>query len=261
MEPTIFLWGKDLPNFYNWTMSYRNDCTIHMPYGKFFKLSMEERQARTKNVFDSFKKKTQMAAALISNCYDQAYRYKIIGELRRYGVDISVYGKCGSGEICFSDQDKKYQCMEDFLKTFKFYFALENSHCRDYITEKFWMVFSRDQIPVVAWRQHLKNYAPPGSFINLFDFPSFKEAADYLLEVANNESLYNSFFKWKYEYKVGGDLCNFCKICKTLHTPLPAQVYSDFDGWVKDDTCKKTSIKTLISSYIHRKLYDIGLVS
>ena len=39
------------------------------------------------------------------------------------------------------------------------------------------------------------NIAIPGSFINVQDFPSVKELAGYLLKVASNDTLFNSYFE------------------------------------------------------------------
>ena len=46
------------------------------------------------------------------------------------------------------------------------------------------------------------NIAIPGSFINVQDFPSVKELAGYLLKVASNDTLFNSYFEWRGKYKL-----------------------------------------------------------
>ena len=55
----------------------------------------------------------------------------------------------------------------------QFYLALENSLCRDYITEKFWKVLPFDIIPVVLNGLNMSKIAPPHSYIDIKEFKSF----------------------------------------------------------------------------------------
>ncbi|KAK3611270.1 hypothetical protein CHS0354_004919 [Potamilus streckersoni] len=261
MEPPIFLWGESKPNIFNWTMSFRRDSTIKMPYGTMREMTDEEKQKLFHESFEFGTNRKKMAVTLISNCYDQAHRYRLINELQKHGLETEVLGKCGLGKICteFENAHLNYNCMQDHLGRYKFYIAIENSFCRDYITEKFWLSLSRNQVPIVAWKFPAVDIVPPRSYINIFDFPSLKSAAEYIVSVSKNDTLYKSYFVWKRRYKIGGDLCNFCKVCKELHTKRPAQVYNDLEGWLRQDTCKKTGLKTLISTILSRMLYDLGL--
>jgi glycoprotein 3-alpha-L-fucosyltransferase len=65
----------------------------------------------------------------VSNCNAVNDRLQFIKELQKY-IPISIYGNCGELKC-------KNNCRE-IIKQYKFYFAFENSNCRDYITEKFW---------------------------------------------------------------------------------------------------------------------------
>ena len=55
---------------------------------------------------------------------------------------MDLYGSCNNRRcpetIC-----------SDTISNYKFFFALENANCRDYITEKFWSALARHQVPVV----------------------------------------------------------------------------------------------------------------
>ena len=55
---------------------------------------------------------------------------------------MDLYGSCNNRRcpetIC-----------SDTVSNYKFFFALENANCRDYITEKFWSALARHQVPVV----------------------------------------------------------------------------------------------------------------
>ena len=56
---------------------------------------------------------------------------------------------------------------------------------------------SSNVIPIVLGGANYSdpNIAIPDSFINVQDFPSVKELAGYLLKVASNDTLFNSYFE------------------------------------------------------------------
>lgn len=75
-----------------------------------------------------------MAVAVISNCNRTLNnRLEFISELQKY-IDVDVYGKCGNFSC---SKTNHHECMSMFEKDYKFYLALENSNCVDYITEKY----------------------------------------------------------------------------------------------------------------------------
>ena len=51
-----------------------------------------------------------------------------------------------------------------------------------------------------APRSDYEKVAPPNSFIHIQDFSTLQELANYIKRVANDDTLYNSYFAWK---KVG----------------------------------------------------------
>ena len=146
--------------------------------------------------YDYFGEKNKShGVTVISNCADPARRYRIIGKLREY-IDIDVYGRCG--QPCPGD----YASCLDLLKPYKFYFAFENTDCRDYVTEKYWRVLERGQIPVVAWKHSMEGLVIPGSYINVYDFKDLDSAGKHIKKVSENRTLYNSYFKWKTDYVI-----------------------------------------------------------
>lgn len=105
--------------------------------------------------------------------------------------------------------------------------SFENSNCKDYITEKFYINgLMNDVIPIVlgARKEDYIKTSPPGSFIHVDDFSSPKELAQYLNLVAQNETLYLSYFKWK--FNPNWQLINtyfWCRLCSMLHSPYATQ--------------------------------------
>ena len=55
-------------------------------------------------------------------------------ELAKY-IGVDIYGSCGT-KRCPRNSD---QCFDMLNKDYKFYLAFENSNCKDYITEKFYV--------------------------------------------------------------------------------------------------------------------------
>jgi hypothetical protein len=56
-----------------------------------------------------------------------------IKELGKY-IQVDVYGKCGTLD-CKDGTD----CFKSLSKQYKFFLAFENSNCRDYITDDFFV--------------------------------------------------------------------------------------------------------------------------
>jgi hypothetical protein len=104
--------------------------------------------------------KTGFMTALISNCNAwHNHRMDYINNLRKH-VNVTIYGRCGvkcpfEGDLCKEYIGAKY----------KFYFAFENSNCRDYITEKFFIMLKYNMVMVVFGAG---NYS---KFVSSFSFP------------------------------------------------------------------------------------------
>ncbi|XP_052782802.1 alpha-(1,3)-fucosyltransferase C-like [Mya arenaria] len=258
-EPMIYHWGNIPPNIMNWTMLYRRESSIYMPFTSYYKMTQKEitqESTKAKETTNYFQEKTKFATTMVSNCNDQARRYRIIDELQQY-IDLDYFGKC-SGKIICKAGVPTTECGEMNFKKYKFYLAFENSFCRDYVSEKFWNALDRRQIPVIAAPKYNLEMLPPNSYLNVFDFPSIKAVAERMIEIGSNEALFNSFFEWTKFYKKDNTSI-YCKLCKELHANRPAQSYSDMEGWVRDDVCFKSSPWLLATTFIDRLLFTIGL--
>jgi glycoprotein 3-alpha-L-fucosyltransferase len=68
-------------------------------------------------------------------------------ELAKY-IQVDIYGACGTFKCSRTTADK---CFDILDRDYKFYLAFENSNCRDYITEKFFVNgLSRNTLPIVV---------------------------------------------------------------------------------------------------------------
>ena len=166
LEPITMVWGSfsDWQGQFNWTWSYPRGSDVYAPYGQMRRLTAKESAnlqspEKVKSVakHDYFEDKTKVAGiTMISDCADDSQRYRLIEKLRMY-INIDVFGGCG--QPCPGG----YGSCVDLLKPYQFYFALENSDCRDYVSEKYWRSLERNQIPVVAWKLPMEGLVIPNS--------------------------------------------------------------------------------------------------
>ena len=245
MEPPPHLFGnlRILNGLFNLTMWYRSDSDIVLYYGKPNKLNDMERAKAMAKVADRnyFQEKTAGVSLRISNCFDPGRRYKIIGKLEKY-IPLDKYGKC-YGQVCGNPVDPFDESCDKLMRSYKFYLAFENDNCKDYITEKYWATLSRDVIPIVNWKNISPDVVIPNSYINIYDFDTLEQAADYIKKVGANETLYNSYFEYKKYYNNYHGKCDMCRLCEALHdADRPATVHTDLEGWVRDDICEKVEV-------------------
>ena len=236
VEPIIHFFGNVPPNMFNWTAHYRRDSTIFMPYASYSKVN-DNLTDHKKSVINDFSTKTKMAVTVSSNCRVPSQRYRILRELEKF-IQVDEFGVCSGKVMC--PKSKGEEC-DKFIKNYKFYLAFENSYCRDYLTEKVWRVLERNQIPVIAASRTTCELLPENSYLNVFDFPTLESLANKMKEIANNETLYDSYFEWRNHY-VKDNEHPFCKLCTALYENRSHQVYHDLEGWIQDDSCAKPSV-------------------
>lgn len=83
----------------------------------------------------------------MSNCSARNNRLQFAHELSKY-IQVDIYGACGTYKCSRTTADK---CFDILDRDYKFYLAFENSNCRDYITEKFFVNgLSRTTLPIVV---------------------------------------------------------------------------------------------------------------
>ncbi len=115
-------------------------------------------------------------------------------------------------------------------------------------------------IPVVmdVHNNHAR-VAPPHSYINVMDYSSTKDLANYLILLSQNDILYNEYFWWKPHFKIRNRLImeglhyrTFCSLCAALHNPekhanKQTSFYSDFYYWWKiKSRCRKVTTERVL---------------
>lgn len=120
----------------NWTATYRQDSTIVTPYEKFVPYSsLDDVQVTGR---DYAAGKSKQVAWFVSNCGGDNERLEYARELARY-ISVDIYGDCGDFD-CPRGLNDEDECYSKLNSDYKFYLAFENANCKDYITEKFFVL-------------------------------------------------------------------------------------------------------------------------
>ena len=84
---------KRLNGLFNWTMSYRQDSDVYIPYERFDGFEPGKFQWPLGEGVDIGHKKKHILA-IISNCHDSYGRLEFLNQLRNHGITVDVYGRC-----------------------------------------------------------------------------------------------------------------------------------------------------------------------
>ncbi|XP_041094428.1 alpha-(1,3)-fucosyltransferase 7-like [Polyodon spathula] len=211
---------KELNGLFNWTLSYRRDADISVPYGELVSGSGAPQP----------RPKTGLATWVVSNKKTTQLRSLVYASLRNH-LRVDVFGKSNHRPLC-------PDCLLPTISNYSFYLAFENSVHQDYITEKLWRnSLMAGAVPVVLGppRSNYEEFLPPDSFIHVDDFHSTRELADYLKEVAGNESRYQRYFEWRKmaTVKLYADWRErLCTICAKYERLPKTKVYHDLEAWL-----------------------------
>ncbi|XP_068213043.1 alpha-(1,3)-fucosyltransferase C-like [Palaemon carinicauda] len=225
-------------NSFNWTFNYRLDSDFYFPFDRVFR-SPEVLPVPIKNRALG---KTKFAAWFVSNCHTKSGRATLVKTLQKW-IKIDIYGGCGT--LKCSRKSGYGQCSELAQRDYKFYFAFENSLCKDYATEKIFNMLGYDIIPVVYGLFNYSALIPPGSYIDARSFPNVKSLADYLIYLDKNDTAYNEYFRWKPYHQISSPSVftkPWCDMCARLHEDQSPKVYDLYKWYITDSNCKTDSM-------------------
>eukprot|EP01119_Soliformovum_irregulare_P020012 TRINITY_DN6433_c0_g1_i1.p1 TRINITY_DN6433_c0_g1~~TRINITY_DN6433_c0_g1_i1.p1 ORF type:complete len:180 (-),score=40.10 TRINITY_DN6433_c0_g1_i1:19-558(-) len=128
-------------------------------------------------------------------------------ELHDHGFAINSFGKCGPNPRNMTDFPECVSAAFSISKPciqkyYKFALAFENSIDESYVSEKMYQGLLSGTIPVYLGAPNVEKFLPTykskmKSIIDASDFATSRDLAQFLLQVANNETLYNEYLKWK----------------------------------------------------------------
>ena len=185
--------------------------------------------------------KDKQAAWLVSNCY-AIERLQYVEELQEY-IDVSIYGHCGDRRSC--PRKRGSPLCKTLLKRHKFYLAFENGNCPEYITEKYWEnAIDNNIVPVVMGGADYKSLAIPNSYIDVQDFASPKNLAEYLLYLDGNDTAYREYFTWRklYQHTTPKWACTLCKQLHNESLYSPPRMYKNLTRFWDKNQCRNLNL-------------------
>ncbi|KAL3096166.1 hypothetical protein niasHT_029202 [Heterodera trifolii] len=217
--------GSDDDFPFNMSFGYRMDTLAASPYGFAARLAPESEpntKIWQKTVNESIAIKRIAMAWFVSNCVTPSGRNWVVDELRRHGIEVHVFGSCGTLKC-----PKSPSCFRMLDRDYFFYFAAENSICKDYLTEKIWdQGLGTLSVPVILRRSLAYHLLPPNSFIAVDDFASIAHLARHLSSLMKNPDKYFAYFRWRANFIVvplnsltdpsAERLFGVCQVCRLL---------------------------------------------
>jgi len=198
--------------FFDYTIDYRLDSDVPIPYTYgFFNFTKPALPTKEKG-----KKGRGLAAVFISNCNALNGRLKVLDALKDL-IKVDSYGQCyHNKEVYEEDEDPNsaWNTKMNTISKYKFTFAFENSNDRDYVTEKFFQPLEAGSVPVFYGTSNIADFAPEHSYINVNDFESPQELAEYLKFLDQNDDAYEEYLAWKKKGDIGENLSRLVEIRK-----------------------------------------------
>jgi hypothetical protein len=225
-----------IDGWFNATMTFRRDSDVYYPYGAKRATGRINRTLIRK----SFLEKTQGAYVYVSNCATGHYqRLATITKLKEH-IPVDVFGKCTGKTPC--KERFSVNCEAEIHKGYRFYLSFENSLCKDYITEKFWLRMATDGyfVPVVVGGLSMNDYsrvAPPNSFIHIDNFTSILELGQYLKTLMADDEAYSRYHEWRADFSIVNwtnptSLGVACKLCELANKKPRMPVKNDIFQWM-----------------------------
>lgn len=229
LEPPVN--NHNLSNYndlFNWTMSYRHDADIFMPYGELV-------STNTNDTYAIPTKGNCLIGWVVSRYKANQKRSLVFRQLLNHvsSTRIEIYGKWPKRPLSNNNN------LLSTISRCYFYLAFENSISTDYITEKLWRnSLQAGSVPVVLGppRNVYELSIPQEAFIHVDDFNSTEALAAFLTQVAANRERYESYFRWHRHYNVKTYTDwreRLCHICRHYHRlSKHKKVYNDLYSWV-----------------------------
>lgn len=231
---------QDFNNLFNWSMTYRSDSHIPVPYGR----TVLRKVANPISTLMLNKRRDVLVAIMGSNCQAKNHRWQYVNELKKY-ISVDVYGGCGPmKDACPGHFGADCPALDNYL----FYLSFENTNCNEYITEKLWWnAYHKDSIPIIMGSNTSSNNLlfPLDSYINVDDFAHPRALADHLLHLNRTEE-FRKYYNWKKHFEILNEhgyfksrSYHYCRICQALnYNTKETHIYTDLeDFWSEKRDC------------------------
>ena len=158
--------------------------------------------------------KTALVAWFVSHCWTQSHREIYVSELSKH-INVDIVGRCGELQCQRDSEYKDCDLMLD--RKYKFYLSFENSLCKDYVTEKLFRMLNIDVVPVVRGAANYSKFMPRGTYIDVKDFWTPKDLAEFLKMLDKQNDLYVDYLLKKKTMTCVEEEPYLCRLCRHLH--------------------------------------------
>ncbi|KPJ02827.1 Alpha-(1,3)-fucosyltransferase [Papilio xuthus] len=230
---------QDLAYMFNWSMTYRSESDVPVPYGRTIPLSkpiVENAEIPITNIIPNWSKKRQdvLAAILISHC-GISFRIQYVNELKKH-LNLDVHGSCSENHKDSCPGHFRADC--PIISEYLFYLVFENSKCEEYLTEKsFYHAYSKGAIPVIMGPtvEECEKLLPPDSFLHVDNYDTAEELAIEIINISKDMPRLLLYHEWRRHFQVvnehgyfGSKSQHYCRICEALN-------YNDQDVKIYDE--------------------------
>ncbi|ODM87801.1 Alpha-(1,3)-fucosyltransferase C, partial [Orchesella cincta] len=177
---------KSFNGVFNFTWSLRGDSEVHHNFDQMYP-RLEKRDEKW--IYGKTKLNLQRGL-----CPTVEWNLANVEDLFR-NWKLDSFGGC-SHKSCVRNES----CFSNLGKEYKFYMALENSLCVDYITEKPSHGWVHNMVPIIYALGNKTMLSPPNSYVDALEFKTMKGLADRIKFLANNPKEYFKYFEWKSVY-------------------------------------------------------------
>ena len=180
--------SEEIRSLFDLRMGYHQNDDILYSYYSFlnesdFKYSNQELPVLNK------------ACMFISSSVNKSHRLEYLNELMRY-TEIDSYGRMFHNKNI--EYDNGESTLKEIAQKYKFVIAFENAISKDYVTEKFFNPLVIGSVPVYLGAPNIEDFIPgKNSFVDVRNFDSPKDLADFLNRCYLDNDLYNQFHQWK----------------------------------------------------------------
>lgn len=170
------------------TMTYHRNADVSVPYygPDLIPALQDPPKPKTKD---------RLVALFVSSPFDRSGRRKYITELMRY-LEIHSYGR--DLRNMWLKEDRGRATKLEIIANYKFTLAFENAIGKDYVTEKFFDPLIAGSVPIYLGAPNVDEFAPADHcFIDVADFRTPKDLAEYLSALNDNNAAYEEYLVWK----------------------------------------------------------------
>ncbi|XP_063831724.1 alpha-(1,3)-fucosyltransferase C-like [Ostrinia nubilalis] len=266
---------KGWDNYFNLTWTYRLDSDIRWSYITVLdkngtvvgpKVDMnwvDPMDPAPESVMKVIKGKNKTAAWFVSHCKSKGKREdyvdKLQAALRKYGLEVDIFGWCGKLQCT---KDRLSDCLKIVEQEYFFYLAFENSLAEDYVTEKLLYAVHHHTVPIVYGGANYSRFLPPGSYINAREHEP-RIVASMMHKAINNPQVYEDYFRWHnyYTYKRSPEDTDVCNLCERLNEPLTFRAVKNLRKWWLEDYEKVCKVEVLKNNTEKRKSLRVNPAS